>query len=252
MKKIKLLTIMAILLAFSCSVYSQQIYVKAGVGYGFSLAEQKIYDAGISSTNFDIQYGSFNEGTSVHAGFGYNINKNFAVELDGSYMFGGKYEYNIIQSGTNANILNKWYANTISIIPSLVLKVPSEKVSPYSRLGVVFGIPTKYYEATTSLKSGTYKLKETGGLGIGFQGAFGINYNSGNNIDLFAEVYGTAMSWSPSTLENTENFSGVPLEPTITYESTFTKVAGDNKAEKPKYPFSNFGINIGFTYNFGR
>jgi hypothetical protein len=253
MKKVTITFAIAILVLFlGSTVYSQNVYVKLGGGYGLSLASQFMHDAGVSPAR-DLKYGSFGEGINFGLGFGYNVNSNLAFELAGSYILGKKFENTVTSSGISTT--DKDYANTICIMPSVVVKAPMKDVTPYTRFGMIIGIPTKFNEETqtgTGALTGTDKFKETGGLAMGIQGALGINFKAGKNLGIFAEVFGIGMNYAPSTLENTETYTGGTLIPKLTYEESWTPALGDYKLAKPRYSFSSFGMNVGLTYTFGK
>jgi hypothetical protein len=246
------LFIIVLLVLFSfvgSSAFSQNVYVKLGGGYGLSLASQEMYDAGVSPAH-DYKYGSYGEGIDFGLGFGYNVNSNIAFEVAGSYTLGKKYENTFTLLG--GSITDKNYANTICIMPSVIVKAPLKDITPYTRFGMVLGIPTKFEEVTSTAVTGTLKYKETGGLAMGIQGAVGINFKAGKHLGIFAEVFGIGMNYAPGTKENTETYTGGTLDPTITYQENWTPAAGDNTAEKPRYSFSSFGMNVGLTYTFGK
>ena len=249
MKYSRFFVIVFALLFISVNAYSQNFYLKAGAGYSIGIATQEIYDIQIGNTH-DIKYGSYYPGGNFQFGVGYNFNKNISVEVAGSYTLGSSHDFGLIYGDTIVS--NLWYANTISIIPSIILQAPMEGFTPYARVGVVFGIPTKFFEEKSTIKTGTLKFKETGGIAIGIQSAIGISFKAQDRFSVFAELFGTGMSWSPTQLENTETYSGGTLMPTKTYETTYTSAPGDNKLPKPRYPFSNLGFNAGITYTFGK
>jgi hypothetical protein len=233
------------------NLFSQSAYVKLGGGYGLSLASQEMYNAGTGTTN-DYKYGSFGEGVNFQAGFGYNLNPNIALELAGSYTLGKKFENTF---GTGIVYTGKMYANTISIMPSVVVKAPMKDITPYTRFGMVLAIPSKLYEETatgTGAPTGTFKAKESGGVGLGIQGAVGINFKAGKQLGIFAEIFGIGMNYSPSTWENTDTYTGGTIIPKKTYEENWTPTAGDNKLAAQRYSFSSFGMNVGLTYTFGK
>jgi opacity protein-like surface antigen len=251
MKK-SLTVVLSVLFVLSVTnLFSQSAYVKLGGGYGLSLASQELYDAGVSPAH-DYKYGSFGEGINFQAGFGYNINPNIALELAGSYTMGKKFEYT---HGTTLIENIKLYANTISIMPSVVIKAPMKDMTPYTRFGMIIGIPSKIEERTetgTGAALGTNKEKESGGMGLGIQGAVGINFKAGKQLGIFAEIFGIGMNYGPSTWENTETYTGKTIIATKTYEEAWTPTAGDNKLKKPRYSFSSFGLNVGLSYTFGQ
>jgi hypothetical protein len=246
--------VLAILFVFTVTnLFSQSAYVKLGGGYGLSLASQMVYDSPTTqgeNTSHSYTYGSFGEGINFQLGFGYNVNPNLAFELDGSYTLGKKFEYT---SGTGIVVTNKWYANTISIMPSVVVKAPMKDITPYTRFGMIIGIPSKFWEQTatgTGAPAGTNKWKESGGSALGIQGAVGMSFKAGKNLGFFAEIFGIGMNYAPGTAENTETFTGQTVSPTITYQESGVNTA--TAQETPRYSFSSFGMNIGVSYTFGK
>jgi hypothetical protein len=251
MKKLLTFALSVLFVLSVTNLFSQNAYIKVGGGYGLNLASQYIYNNGVSPAN-DYKYGSFGSGINFHGGFGIGVHPNIALELAGSYTLGNKYEYS---SGTTIVYNKKQYASTISIMPSVIVKTNLENMTPYSRFGIIIGIPTKNYEETatgTGAPTGTFKEKETGGMALGFQGAFGINFKASKQIGIYTEIFGIGMNYAPGQIENTETYTGGTIIPVRTYEETWTPATGDNKAGKPRYSFSSFGLNVGLTYTFGK
>jgi hypothetical protein len=244
----KLLIIMLLVLFsfIGSSTFAQSVYVKLGGGYGLSLASQEIFDASTTPlTTFDQKYGSFGEGINFQAGLGYNINSNFALELAGAFILGKKFDNAI--GGTDT----KYFGNTIIIMPSVVVKAPMKDVTPYTKFGMVIGIPTLNSETTTTGFTGTKKYKESGGVALGIQGAVGMNFKAGKHLGIFAEVFGIGMNYAPSKLENTETYSELGLlDPAVTYNESGTYSATSQPT--PRRSLSSFGLNLGLTYTFGK
>lgn len=251
MKRLALGILVLFVITFS-NAHSQSVYVKLGGGYGLGLATQGISNHP-TAQDWDFEYGSFGEGMNFQAGFGYNFNPNISIELAGSYTIGKKFEY--ISNNDPIVYNNKLYANTISIMPSAIIKAPMKDITPYLRLGMVIGIPTKYQEQTqsgTGAKTGIFINKESGGLALGFQGAGGVTFKASKQLGIFAEIFGIGMNYSPSKRENTENFTGLALQQTITYSESGTYNAEGNSRPRPRYAFSSFGMNVGLTFTFGK
>jgi opacity protein-like surface antigen len=247
MKKVTIVFVLAILVLFiGSTAHAQNAYVKLGGGYGLSLASQIIANKTVTSpTSYDLTYGSFGEGINFGLGFGYNVNSNFAFELAGSYILGKKFET------TYSTSTVKEYANTICIMPSAVVKAPMKDITPYTRFGMVIAIPSKFEETTTTGFTGTRKYKESGGVGLGIQGALGINFKAGKHLGIFAEVFGIGMNYGPSKKENTETYSELGLlDPEVTYNESGE--LSSTSQPKPRYSFSSFGMNVGLTYTFGK
>jgi hypothetical protein len=249
MKKLTLSLLLLFVITFS-DAHSQSVYVKLGGGYGRSLVEQNIINSAYWPS-WKYNFGSYGRGQNLQAGFGYNITQNIALELTGSYTYGVIYE--ISRSADDSKY--RLYANSIFIMPSAIVKAPMKDITPYARVGMVAGIITKYtesipYPLSGNVDEGPYDYKEYGGLALGIQCAAGISFKAVKKIDIFAEVFGIGLTYSPKTLENTKNLTGA-LQPIVTYsESGIT--GDDNTAPTPSYPFSSIGINVGLTYTFGK
>jgi hypothetical protein len=248
MKNKSLILVFAILVSLiSSTVYSQNAYIKLGGGYGLSLASQIVSLTTTTSgttTTYDTKYGSYGEGINFGLGFGYNINSNLALELAGSYILGKKFETNYTAA------TEKDYANTICIMPSVVVKAPLKDVTPYTRFGMILGIPTKFEELTATGFTGTRKYKETGGLAMGIQGAVGMNFKASKNVGIFAEIFGIGMNYAPSQKENTETYTELGLlDPTVTYNESGTY--STTSQPTPRYSFSSFGLNVGINLILG-
>jgi hypothetical protein len=253
MKRLALGILVLFVITFS-NAHSQSVYVKLGGGYGLGIASQVMTGLPYLVPNtWNYKYGSYGEGINFQAGLGYNVHPNIALELAGSYTMGKNFENSF---GTEPVVNEKDYANTISIMPSAVLKVPLKSLTPYMRFGMVIAIPTKFHEAThtgTSALTGTYKAKETGGIALGINGAVGVNIKANNQLGFFSEIFCVSMNYGPEKSENTENYTGQALQPTITYSESGTITPGDfNKRPTPSYQFSSFGMNVGLTYTFGK
>lgn len=251
MKAFKTVLIVFFILSIAGISNAQSVYFKLGGGYGLGLSSQYLFDKSTVATSRDLQYGSFGQGIDLHAGVGYMICKNWGFELAGSFVLGNKFEENSVIGTVNYN--SKHYANTISIMPAVVVSTQlAKEVDLYSRFGMTIAIPMKYEDITatgTGAPTGTMKWKESGGVALGINGAVGTKFILSKNFGIFTEIFGTAMSWGPSTLEVTEKYANdATVYPKITYEENWTPTAGDNKAPKPRYALSNFGLRVGVTY----
>jgi outer membrane protein W len=238
-------------LVLSNSANAQLFYVKIGGGYGFGT------NTGLLSSHVDTNtvtghYGSYGEGILPALGFGYMFNSNVAVELDGTYLIGSKHEHtNTVGSITETH--TQWGEGFI-LSPSLVIQAPLKGVTPYARFGGTLGFVKVKEEETqsgTGAETGTDIHEETGNIASGFNGAFGMKFKAGKSLGIFVEVFTQSMTYAPEKRENTETFSGETLDPTITYEEEFSQNTS-NTALTPRHPFSNFGLNLGIIFTFGK
>jgi outer membrane protein W len=230
---------------------SQIFYVKAGVGYGFGTATQ-LLSSTVDSGNTEGHYGSYGEGILPALGFGYMFNSNVAVELDGTYLIGKKFEHTHSE-GTVTETHNQW-GEGILLSPALVIQAPLKSVTPYARFGGVLGfvkVKEEETESGTGARTGTDIHEETGKIASGFNGAFGMKFKAGKSLNIFAEVFAQSMTYAPEKRENTETFSGGTLDPTITYEEEFSNNTANTRLT-PRHPFSNFGLNVGVIFTFGK
>jgi len=110
-------------LAASASSFAQSWYSSIGIGYG---------DANISGNDIGLSNGTVdNTDTTYSWRFGYELNKNFALEI--GYAFLGKYAFNGFAGTTPVS----GSAKVNSIDFSLVGMVPfTPEITGYARIGV--------------------------------------------------------------------------------------------------------------------
>jgi len=251
----KKLFILLALLMFTVSL-NAQIYIKLGGGYGTSLTSQEVYVTS-TSTSATYNYGSFGQGINFGGTFGYMLNKNIGIELSGNYILGKKYENPGAVSNATFTRDDKFYGNTISITPALVICTALDKQwMMYTRVGAVFAIPQIFGEYTYTAKapgapSGLDKYKESGGLAVGFAGAVGVDVMVSKSIGIFFEINGVGLNYSPSTLENTETYAGNTITPTKTYNET-VNTSDVNVLPAVRRQLSTIGASIGVSIMLGK
>lgn len=249
-KTFALIAVLAVFF-FASNSNAQNFFVKLGGGYALSSASQLITTT-TSGTTTEGHYGSFGEGILPALTLGYAINRNVGIEVGGTYLIGKKFEHSHTTAGLTET--HKMWGEGILISPSVFVQAPMKNVTPYARFGGVVGmvkVKEEETESGTGARTGTNKVQHTGKMGLGMNGALGIKFKAGKMLDIFAELFGTAMSYGPEKRENTETYSGGTLDPTITYEESFSTTA-TNTALTPRLPFSNFGLNVGVILTFGK
>jgi outer membrane protein W len=249
-KTFALIAVLAVLL-FASNSQAQNFFVKLGGGYALSLASQNISTTS-EGTNIEGHYGSYGEGILPALTLGYTFNKNIGIEVAGTYLIGKKFEHTHTTAGLTET--HKEWGEGILISPSVFVQAPMKNVTPYARFGGVVGMVKVKEETTesgTGARTGTDKVQHSGKMGLGMNGALGIKFKAGKMLDIFAELFGTAMNYGPEKRENTETYSGGTLDPTITYEESYSTTS-TNTSLTPRFPFSNFGLNVGVILTFGK
>jgi len=204
------------------------------------------------SSNVEGQYGSFGEGIQPALGFGYLFNNNVGIELNGSYLIGRKFSHEHTE-GTITEAHDKW-GEGILISPSMIIQVPMKSVTPYARFGGTLGIvkvKEKETESGTGAHTGENLTEHSGRFATGLNGALGVKFKAGKKIDIYGELFASGMNYGPEKRENTQAFDGETIASTVTYEEDFPTNSANTEL-RPYFPFSNFGLNIGVTLNFGK
>jgi hypothetical protein len=232
-KLVALFVLVAAFLSLNNTTFSQ-FYVKVGGGYSFlPVSGFQFNDKG--DTTGSISYKSYGMGVQPVLGFGYYLNKNVALELNGMYLIGQKHE----QTPTGAT--NKQYGEGIFITPGVKVVAPLKNVSLYSRMGLVVGIPKVKMETDVTSPAFTSKSEFRGGISMGLDAALGVDIKASKMMSVFIELNGMALNYAPDEFEVTEQSVG-----TIPAVTTFT----DNN--RPYFAFGNFGGKVGVSFLFGK
>lgn len=249
MKKLFLL----LLLISALSLKAQGIYIKIGGGYELSNSSSLIFgNVSHDTSTIEGQYGSYGEGILPSIGFGYLFNNNIGLEINGSYLIGKRFGHEHTE-GAITETHKKW-GEGILISPSLMIQVPLKSITPYTRFGGIVGlikVKEEETESGTGARTGANITEHTGNIALGFNGALGIMFNAGKRLKIFAELYGQGMNYGPKKRENPETFSGETPNQTLNYEDEYSTNTA-NTTLRPRFPFSNFGLNIGVIMSLGK
>jgi hypothetical protein len=258
----------------------KKMYASIDAGYGIKMGTQTLlYDSksnnfnGSSTTTNKVKDVSFGKGFNFGAAFGYMFTKNVGAELGVSYLLGGKTKSTsdvtdvegLLTSHRTGDMALS--AKMFRIIPSVVIDAGLEKIDPYAKFGLVIGLGSIKIESNNN-DNGDVTVKKTkvnGGVALSLSSAVGVKYNINDMMSVFGELNMMTLSYSPSKgkiTEYTENgVDQLPLMTTNekeykfvkenTYESSNpTPDSEPNKEMHQKFPFGNFGINLGFRINF--
>ena len=273
MKKSKQILVLIGLAISTCftSLQAQGLYVNVNAGYGLQMSSQNIayyafYNQASASGSFTREQinVSFGKGLNFGAGLGYMFNENIGAELGVSYLLGGKsLAHDTYTGGYTDHTL---YARFLRLNPSLILSAGSGSISPYVKMGVLFGMGSITY-IYDDYDDGdlTYQTEKlNGGIGFGLTSGIGANYSLSEMISLFGELNMVNMSYAPQKGEITEfTNNGVNILPDLTTKQKETEFLKEytTSASNPipdsqpsqtlrqKMPFGSIGLNIGVKVN---
>ncbi|MEZ5084556.1 MAG: outer membrane beta-barrel protein [Bacteroidales bacterium] len=268
MKKLNLfkgLIVIAMFVFFGNNIMAQGAYVNVNVGYALCMGATTFedfynYTGGENSATIEQVYLSLGKGFNFGGTIGYMFNDNVGAELGLSYLMGGKTEAkDQYTDGSDTYTLS---SNMFRFIPSIVVRAGDESVTPYAKFGAVIGTGSVMFEYEENYDGdvGMMKTKMNGGIAFGINGALGVLFELGDNLDFFAEINAISMSYAPTKGEVTEaTYNGTDLLPNFTTyerETEFVKEYTYNYETPPSdtepsqelkhaLPFGSFGINVG-------
>ncbi|MEN8124884.1 MAG: outer membrane beta-barrel protein [Bacteroidota bacterium] len=263
-----------------------QFYVSGSAGYALGSAEHKLGEI-ITSSNTENSYGSYGEGSNYQLRVGYFFNETFGVDLGFSYLQGAdqtvtKVDLPVMQLNADAR------ARAYGFSPSIVYKFTDHLYGRFGALlklggkteAVVYNKTVMSPEQAAGLQLPVGSYTETnyvedyhGHLPLGFVGAFGYNYNFGNNFSVFAEAeyMGISVKRKDSEIQSfntdvkladgttvVDGFYSIDnLPPGYVIKTEYVDELPNSNTDISKklsqtVPYSSFGINIGVTYNFGK
>lgn len=279
----RLLLPIVILLANATVGTAQEFYLKGGVGYAvphgtqpydafgnaYSGSYNSQYNAAIGTqTSFTIKKPSLTAGLNGTIGVGILVSEHIGVELDANIGIAPrKYEMNYEESDgverTQASIEQQ--ANMpVLLSPALVLQTGGEKLSLYSRTGLVIPIQSTYtLESTSTTESllavqnverSIYKEEFKTRFGVGFSAAVGVRYKIAELFSIFSELNVTSLTLYARESEVKEYIvDGVNYTNSIPDEYRTTKyefkASGANNTTNTystfAVPYGNFGFTAG-------
>lgn len=277
----RLLLPIVILLANATVGTAQEFYLKGGVGYAvphgtqpydafgnaYSGSYNSQYNAAIGTqTSFSVKKPSLTAGLNGTIGVGILVSEHIGVELDANIgLVPRKYEMNYEESDgverTQASIEQQ--ANMpVLLSPALVLQTGGEKLSLYSRTGLVIPVQSTYtLESTSTTESllavqnverSIYKEEFKTRFGVGFSAAVGVRYKIAELFSIFSELNVTSLTLYARESEVKEYIvDGVNYTNTMPDEYRTTKYEFKaSSANSTTNTYSTFAVpygNFGFT-----
>jgi hypothetical protein len=241
-----------VVMLLSLQTNAQQAYFKlhGEYAYGLNQSTQHYLNPLPGLPQEEIEPYTYGDGTSFGLSAGYMISDKFGLDMGLSCHLSSEFEFETESITHHARMLN--------ITPGIVLTPGYDTFNPYARTGIVLGFGKIIAE---SEQDDFYSAEEfTGGLAIGLNGAFGVEYKISENFQVFAETSVTSLSWAPEKAEyvtyERDGIDYLPIMTTSQKEVEFVEeydqeYGMDDHSDEPEtrlkynYSFSNVGLTLG-------
>ena len=258
------------------AAFAQGPYATFGLGYAGSsngeMIGSKTTTVGVNVTSSNIN-GTFGAGIPIHLSGGYMLNKHVGVELGLTYLMGSEITIEEETSDAAFGVLEsitKTKGSSIRISPMLVLTTGGEKLSLYSKLGVIIpvsGKTTFAQSASVDLGGGIQKVEiegeSVGKFSMGFTAAIGVSFPIADNLSVFGELHmvnlrikANTRTLTLATVDGVDNLSGMDKQD-IETEYVDEVLPTDNTDVKQPLKelgnssnYNSFGINVGVKMTF--
>jgi hypothetical protein len=254
----KQLTLALVFAALLPAVASAQgLNVRVGLGWTGNFATNSFDYAGDDGNEFfNVGWG---RGLNVGASIGYQFNDYFSADLGLGYLLGlnRTIETTNETAGVTTTTEDVYSSGFFQIVPSVTVGAFANDLAPYARFGLLLGLGSGGIESTTTnsvnsdeaVNTTTY----TGGMAMGFQGAFGIRYNVSESFGIYAELVSNNWSYNPSSMEveSSVTASGITVEASETYDLV-DDLDGITAEERPdiRAGLNSLGFNVGVSLSF--
>lgn len=255
---------------FSINSFSQKLYTDISGGYNFILGEQNLtsfnfnqYFVIISPTIRQKVDVSLGKGVNLDLSVGYNFKSNYSIEINSSYLFGAAIT-GTSEFGTGNVITRSIKSNMFRLNPCFVITAANEKISPYMKIGAIFGFGKINFIQRDDLGETTlvlYNNEFSGGWSFGMNAGLGLNYSINKSISFFGEANFVTMSYAPSRgnvveyiSQGEDKLNDLDLgqrefEFADEVESIVYDPDTPTKTLKHSFPFGSIGIKAGLRIN---
>jgi opacity protein-like surface antigen len=258
------------------AAFAQGPYATFGLGYAGSsngeMLGSTVTTVGADVTSTSIN-GTFGAGIPIHLSGGYMLNKHVGVELGLTYFMGSEITIDEETSDAAFGVLEsitKTKHSSLRISPMLVLTTGGEKLSLYSKLGLIIPATGKTaftQSASVNLGGGTQKVEvegETvGKSSMGYTAAIGVSFPISDNLSVFGELHmvnlrirANTRTLTLATVDGVDNLPEMDKQDKVT-EYVDEVVPTDNtdvnqplKELGSSSNYNSFGINIGIKMSF--
>lgn len=256
------------------STYNNEV---AGLPYfNFALGANIGFGGNTVYSNLQSNYGSQNvsygNGIDFQVGFGYNFNEYIAAEFNLNYQFGvysnvsNVFNDTVQGSLTTINQVNGYAANVFKFNPQIVMNIPFETFTAYSKFGPFYSNSTRTEKNDLNINNfGNLILtyEDVNSSGLGFSSSIGFKKQMRHEkMLMFCEANYIALTQSyergsmvSATFEGEDVIQIYDIsEREYVYVTTLDKnyqVSNPNLATqklKEFFNFNSFGVKIGIIY----
>lgn len=252
-------------------------YVRVGFGYhGGSVSTTEGMETVVTSTSSSQKAVNLSSGKGipVTAAFGMDIMDNVGFEFGLNYLLGSDQtaaDVDFQPTSTTTMVTTK--STQLRLTPALVLHTDNDGMNMYSRFGVILPVMGKTTITNEEKNSaGTTKsvIESSGNASLGWTGAFGVTFEAGDALQIFAELEGINLAILGKSQELVEysNPAGTSIDdlPESAKMTNFVEELTESsnyegspnfdpakatEALARKSSFSSFGINIGVIIPLG-
>lgn len=238
----KLLTLLSLVVSYG--LFAQYQFRIAGE-YGFPLQKDFLSSSDAGGLTH-VQKGSFGNGVILNLGIGKVIGSNTSLLLDVNYATSREFtDFNYSPDG-RIKFTRVMRGNYWAVTPNLLIKSSGMKLNPYVRFGLIAAMPwVREQREYTDDPEGNNIYRYKGNLALGFLGSMGFEFFSSDGATLFLELVSRNLVYHPAELENTENYQGLPLEPSRKFS---TSPSGTDLPAVSRQ-FSSIGLSFGLRIN---
>jgi hypothetical protein len=179
-------------------------YGLTGFGFeNFAVSNLTTDNAAHSSFNGHTSGTKFSPGLDLNAQMGYRLNKNIGLELGFGALTRTRCGNKIVALDTGkfwASYQEEIAVSIFRIIPAFRFELTKGRLHPYTRTGLIIGIPFLVNDKFTDILKDTVTIRTnslSGRVSWGFLGAIGCRYEITNKVSVLAELSGILESWAP-------------------------------------------------------